>query len=417
MIRTKLLMIAPYPVANPQHGGQKRAKALLQFYKDHVQTVEFVGVYHRGHYKDWSEDDLQLGDPEIIHSVDLNPLKTEIIAGMALDKDTYVRSFMAKKLMEFKPDIIHIEQVFPYLGLKVLLLELGLRARVIFGSQNIEYILKQQILDSSSASDAEKKSIINQVKELETDFSAKADLVIAVSDQDAKVHKSMGAKICIVAPNGIEKSMPSQVANKYWQEFKKIHAIKNAIVFVGSAHPPNWLGFKKMLGDKFNFLPEGSKIILAGGIADYFEQQYDKGDPIWKKVIPVGKLDEDSLSGLLTTCDMLLLPITLGGGSNLKTAEAILSGKKTVATNYAFRGFEQYSTLPNIYLANNPKTFQETVARVIDMQYEIRNSSEVELANHVQWKYTLLPLLPMLKKLAHRTIKQRAKRVARRLLR
>jgi Glycosyltransferase Family 4/Glycosyl transferases group 1 len=417
MIRKKLLIVAPYPVVNPQHGGQKRAKALLHFYEQHVEDVKFLGVYHRGHYQDWGKDDLLLGDPAIIGAVDTNPIQTEILVGEAIDKDINVRSYMAKTLKDFSPDIIHVEQVFPYAGLKVLINELGLHPKIIYGSQNIEHVLKRQILDASNVPKAERDNVIARTKELETEFSKEADLVIAVSAQDAEAHKKMGAKKSVIAPNGIDKSKPTSEAKKYWQQFKKTNAIDNAIVFIGSAHPPNWIGFQEMIGDRLTFLPEGSKILLAGGIADYFKQKYGKDNAIWNKLIAVGKLSEDLLSGLLSECDILLLPITSGGGSNLKTAEAILSGKKVVATKYAFRGFEDYVKLPNIYVADSPNTFQEGIVKATKAELIVRTADETALASHVEWQYCLLPILLPLKKLSRHTIKQKVRHIARKLLR
>src|SRR4051794_36685524 len=115
------------------------------------------------------------------------------------------------------------------------------------------------------------------------------------------------------------------------------------------------MGFVEMVGKDSSFLPEGNKIVLAGGISEYFRATYQgqKYVKFWKNILPLGFLSEEHLTGLLAQSDIILLPITSGGGSNLKTAEAILSGKKIVATNFAFCGFEKYARLPNIYIANS----------------------------------------------------------------
>ena len=145
MRHNKVLIIGSYPVVNPQHGGQKRAKAILDFYKREFGDAKYVGVFHRGQYTEWSKDDLPLGDPDIIAAVDKKPYASEIICGEAVDKDIHVRSYLAKMLLEYHPTVIHIEQPFVYLGLKPLLSELGLKPFIVFGSQNIEYILKRRI--------------------------------------------------------------------------------------------------------------------------------------------------------------------------------------------------------------------------------------------------------------------------------
>ena len=49
----------------------------------------------------------------------------------------------------------------------------------------------------------------------------------------------------------------------------------------------------------------------------------------------------------------MLLPITYGGGSNLKTAEALLTGHPIIATAKAFRGCEVFTDMPGMIIAGN----------------------------------------------------------------
>lgn len=389
----RILIIAPYPIVDVQHGGQKRAKALHDFYKKNYSAVQFTSVFHRGQYPEWDKNDLPLGDPKIIAQVDKHPYASELICGEAIDKDIHVRSYMAKQLVEFKPQIIHIEQPFAYLGLKVLLKELGMNPMLIFGSQNIEYPLKERIFKELDVPSEISENLVKQTKDLEYEFSQKADIVLAVNQEDARTHKEMGARHVVIVPNGIDIGEPPIDEVQYWETFKNKERIQSIAVFIGSGHPPNWDGFLKMVGNDTSFLPEGCKIVIAGGVCDYFNAKFPKSNnAFWTGVRTVGKLDQTKLEGLLRVSDLTLLPITTERGSNLKTAEAILSRKKIVATDNAFNGFEKFTHIPNVYIGNDKSQFKDAMIQALSTPYVSLTKKEEMLTNEVKWEYCLKPI-------------------------
>jgi hypothetical protein len=417
MINKKLLIVAPYPIAKPIHGGQKRAKAIFEFYKTIFTEVRYIGVFHRGQYPDWGKDDILLGQADLIKKIDENPHASELVSGKAIDNDIHVRSFMAKFLMDKRPDLIHIEQPYPYLGLKPLLAELTMEPKLIFGSQNTEYTMKDSIFKGLKLDKRLRESLVLSIKQLEQDLSRSADLVIAVNDRDAKVHKEMGASNCLVVPNGIEKRRPTEDALKHWEQYKSNKKIKNVITFVSGGHPPNWQGFLDTVGTDTSFIPKNSKILIAGGVSDYFKNEFsdrNKFSKFWLGVEPIGAISEDRLGALLSTSDVVLLPIKSGGGSNLKTAEAILSRKKIVATKYAIRGFEPYKDLPNIYVADSNQEYNRLIIKTLNTPYTQPSAKEVKLSERVQWKYCLEPLRRAVEDLVyakHRRLARRLRRV------
>jgi hypothetical protein len=409
MIQKKILVLAPYPIKNPQHGGQKRIKALVDYYRTLFTEVKFVAIFDKAGYQDYDHDDIAVGTPELLERLK-QPESNELTLGEAVDSDIHIRSPLAKILREYNPDVLHVEQVYLYLGLAPLLQELDLHPRLIFGSQNIESRMKKEIFKGLNIPTKTAMEVIERIEKLERQFSQEADLVIAVSEEDAKVHTAMGARRYVVAPNGIEKTESTKQGQAPWVTFKRKHDIATAITFIGSGHPPNWIGFLKTVGDDLSFLPQKANILIAGGVASYFEKTYKyetKAFPkFWKGALPVGRLSEDALAGLIHETDILLLPITSGGGSNLKTAEAILSGKKVVATTYAFRAFEQYLSLPNIYIANTKRAFQKALVRAVTTPYKKRTDAEQALAEKVQWRYCLSPIADAMKKVVRRTPKE-----------
>jgi hypothetical protein len=126
---------------------------------------------------------------------------------------------------------------------------------------------------------------------------------------------------------------------------------------------------------------------------DHFDESNVLDQTFWQRAVSTGMLSDDLLSGLLAYVDVVLLPIVDGGGSNLKTAEAILSGKKIVATTFAFRGFEEYMDLPNVYIATTPSSFRETITRALAAPFQERTADEIKRAERVQWQYSLQNLV------------------------
>jgi glycosyltransferase involved in cell wall biosynthesis len=418
MIKRRMLVVAPYPIERPQHGGQKRIRAIVEYYRTIFTEVRFVAVYHRGFYEDRGEDNILIGQPDIIAQIDKNPWAAEILTGQSIDKDIHVRSPFAEILRTYKPDIIHVEQIFPYAGLGPLLQEMDMHPKLILGSQNIESKMKREIMRDMKVPSSIAAPISKQTQELERRFTQAADLVVAVSEEDAAAHRAMGARRVVVARNGIARTSAPKSSVQKWQRYLKQQGIKTPIVFVGSGHPPNWMGFIDCVGMDSRFLPAGTKILMAGGVSDYFRTTYKPSlkanKNFWAGIEPLGQLSEDDLSGLLEVADMFLLPITSGGGSNLKTAEAILTGKKIVATTFAFRGYEKFLSLPNIYQADTTEAFRNKMLQAATVELQPRSQAQLRLAERVQWKYCLSPIRIQISKILWQDRPRRVVRAARR---
>lgn len=384
-------MLAPYPIEKPFHGGQKRASAIFQEYKSIFKNSKYIGIYHRSFYQDQGAEDILLGDLGLIHDIDSNPQTADLKTGISIDRDVHVRSQIAKILMEFRPNIIHIEQPYLYMGLRVLLRELNIKPElIIYGSQNIEYKMKDDIRKNIITDGAITKDIICETRELEKKFSQEADLVIAVSKQDMNEHIKMGAKKCIVCSNGVYKIAANNKSIKYWEDYKKNNNIKKVALFVGSGHPPNWSGYLDLIGDDSSFLADDEAIFIAGGVSEYFKAKYSKNSNHWSKAHLLGTISDELLTGLISVSDIILLPINSGGGSNLKTAEAIISGKNIIATDYSFRGFYKYVKLPNVNIANNSNDFKKQILSIFARgSYTPLNTKDISTSNKVSWDYAL----------------------------
>jgi glycosyltransferase involved in cell wall biosynthesis len=258
--------------------------------------------------------------------------------------------------------------------------------------------MKQDIFKGLKISNEQAKNAVKKIKNLEVDLAKDCSIVIAVSESDANEYKTMGAKRVVLAPNGI--SQPSAVrrnANKSAFPRESQYIVDRRILFVGSGHPPNWVGFEKMVGIKLGFLPPKSRIYLVGGISDHFvrviKRRTTQDVTFWQRAIACGLVSEKRLTNLLSDCDLIILPITEGGGSNLKTAEAFVADKNIVATSYAMRTYEYLDKLPNLYIADTPQKFREAILKAISESHKERSNNERELVKRVLWDNCLNELI------------------------
>lgn len=393
----KLLLIAQYPIKTPLHGGQKRVSAFFDFYKNNFAEVRCISVFDiRGGLEYDSEHDFPVTGGDFFKLIDDAGALADYAIGEIFYSSKCIRDNVKEVIQVFQPDIIEFEQIYPYIGVSKILKDLNYKGKLILNSQNIESTMKLDII--SNLEDVQRKSNIKieAIKDLEIQVSKDVDLVIAVSADDARIHKKMGAKSVRVIRNGIDKKTASEVAKMHWMKFKTEKKIKHFITYIGSAHPPNLIGFRDMVGFDNSFIKKGVNIALAGSISEYIEgyiHTHPQYVDFWKKAQPLGRLSDDNLTGLIEVSELILLPITSGGGSNLKTAEAIVSGRKVLATSYAFRSFEEYKSLPNVYIEDDPIKYRELMNVVIEYPYYERSQKQIELAESIIWENSLRNLI------------------------
>lgn len=404
MKHRKILVVSTYPIKNPKHGGQKRTAAIFNAYKQKFAQAKHSAVFFKGFYSDFDEDDIPLGkngQDQVMRS----PYTGDIIAGKAIIDDPKVKNRFSKILTSFNPDIIHIEQPYPYLGIKPLLKELRLNPKIIFGSQNIEAPMKREILESAGLSSDHIANAEGIIEKLERSFSLESDLVVACTQGDLKAHEKLGARKIVLAQNGIDKSTTNAQSLNYWRNIFDKNNIKKTVLFIGSAHPPNWTGFKDMVSLGLGFLPLDSRIVVVGSISDFFEREVDQNSlnmenaTFWLRAISAGRVNEQFLGALIQLSNVILLPITEGGGSNLKTAEAILADKKVVATSYALRSFDWFKDFPNLWIADTASMFREHIIEALNTPHKPRTLEQNRLVKRVEWNNCLSEMLKQVENL------------------
>jgi hypothetical protein len=358
-----VLMLTTYPIAKPRHGGQLRARALCDAYRAAGWNVTTLAVFEAEAYAPEArgQHDIEFApwSPYRRFAGREVPLLADYSAGAFAAADDGAWPAIRHKLAP-QLDVVHIEQ--PWL---LPLAERIQRERpahppkLVYGSQNVEHALKRAIFEQAGVQDVD--DVIAAIESLEVRATQRADLVLAVTRADEAVLAAHRAGPVCYAPNGIAGWHAEHTTLERWR--KQLPKTPWAL-FVASAHPPNVQGFFACFGDSLACVPPDSRVVVAGSVSEhiYRAARASRWAPInLSRLQLLGELTDDDLAAVKMLTSLFLLPITQGGGSNIKTAEAIYSRRPVLATSTSLRGFEDYATLPEVTIADNVATFRTNV--------------------------------------------------------
>jgi glycosyltransferase involved in cell wall biosynthesis len=363
----KVLLLTTYPILHPRHGGQVRAANVAKVFSDCGWHVTSLAVY----------------EPEGYAPATLGPLDVEFSPGsryrkfkgldIPLINDLLVGDFAAaddggfseiRKKLPLQLDAIHVEQPWLWpLALRLKGFPEYANVCLIYGSQNIEAPLKKEILESYGVGNV--TPVIEAIDALERNAARTADVTVAVTQTDLEVIRSWGVGNCVLAPNGIAPWQATEELKKKWG-FKLPDA--PWILYVASAHPPNFKGFNECLGNSLACIPPDSRLVVAGSVCEHLARELSESR--WSS-LNLSRLEllyilsDEDLAAVKSLAHAFLLPIPHGGGSNIKTAEAIYSGKYVIGSESAFRGFESHLTLPEVKMATTPFDFHRLIREAL----------------------------------------------------
>jgi hypothetical protein len=239
-------------------------------------------------------------------------------------------------------------------------------ALLVFSSQNIEAPMKRDMLRARGLG-AVCEQASADIDALEREAARQSDLCLAVTAEDGAVLKRLGAREVFHAPNGISPWVADPERTRLWRGRLPVHPWP---IFIASAHPPNYNAFTATVGDALGCIPPGSKLVIAGGVGPHLHEELSKSrwrDLNLSRLLVLGVLDDEDLAAVKSLAHVFLLPIGAGGGSNIKTAEALYSGRPVVCTSTALRGFEEYRGLPDVIVADSPRAFQSAIRSVLGL--------------------------------------------------
>lgn len=399
-----LLLLSTYPYRKPLHGGQIRLANIAKIYESAGWSVHGIAIYGPKSYDAESvgrydvpfppDSPYQLIDGQLVPAID------DLLSGnYAIAEDggwQHVHVRLPPNI-----DAIHVEQPWMWpLARKIVDLPRYRGAKLIYGSQNIEFPLKKEIFYSLGIND--KWGIVQSIEKLERTAVQEADLSLAVTQADLDVIKAMGARNALLAPNGIESW---QAQGKHLERWRARLPKAPWILYVASAHPPNFTGFIDCMGDSLACIPPNSKLVVAGSVCEHIYRCYASSR--WSslnlsRLELLYVLSDEDLAAVKTLAHAFLLPIQHGGGSNIKTAEALYSGKYVIGSEAAFRGFQPFTELPEVTIARSPAQFQQAMRSVLQRQpLSAEPVATNDLRYTLRWDQCLAQVPVVVKKIAN----------------
>ena len=180
-----------------------------------------------------------------------------------------------------------------------------------------------------------------------------------------RVEKPRGAQ----RARGCERSSRKTASEQTLQSWKDHLKDARFALFVGSGHPPNADGFWTMFAPSLAFLAPDQCVIAVGGVGTLLprHETFQRWDQInASRLRCAGMLEDESLAALLALAACVVLPIAGGGGSNIKTAEALINARLVIGTSASFRGYTGVDRLQGVHRADEPLQFRRLVKAALD---------------------------------------------------
>jgi hypothetical protein len=396
-----ILLLSTYPISNPRHGGQLRVRNIVDAYRAAGHDVEVVGVLGSEHYET-EEGFLPFPGINALTTALPNPFLMEdyAIGNLFANKAQYYKSLAS--VIYKKNDVVHVEQPWLFAFAKHYIMKYVPTAKLIYGSQNTEWRLKHEIVSNYFDADTAQK-YAELIKTVELTAINGADEIVCVSESDAEWVRTVTSKPVILAPNGVKDWQTTEAGRR---EAAAITENYRYALYCASAHPPNMAGFFGMFGGGFGSLKPDEKLVVAGGAgwAIAGDARVHQSSKLAEKVLVAGVVSQPCLEGLLDGAHCIVLPLTQGGGTNLKTAEALWAGKHIVTTSTAMRGFERFIGTSGVHLADDSGTFKRAIRGAMCAEPVKLTKEEIEERRSVLWENCLKPLVKIMNNLDDKAV-------------
>lgn len=390
-----ILVLCTYPIKNPKHGGQLRVRNIVDAYIAAGHKVEVVGVLGSDQY-DAEEGFLPYPTSDELRSVISNPFLMEDYAIGCLFADRDKHYARLASTISIRPDVIQIEHPWLFAFAKRYVDSCQIDSKIVYSSHNIEWRLKKTILASYLDKDVALQ-YADLIERIEINAIAGANVVACVSAHDVDWVKSQTDKTVVLAPNGVKAWQASEIGCK--EAVKIINGYRYAL-YCASAHPPNMTGFFDMFGGGFGSLKPDERLVVAGGAgwAIAGDSRVHQSPKLAEKVVVAGMVSQPCLEGLLEGAHCIVLPLTQGGGTNLKTAEALWSGKHVVATSVAMRGFEHFIGSKGVNVVDDSAAFKRMLRHAMSSKPLKLTDDEMDARSTVLWGKCLNSLVELINK-------------------
>jgi hypothetical protein len=361
-----ILQVSTHSTLVPIHGGQLRSHNIGRVLESAGYTVRSIAACYR-------QDHDIVNDREAI--LDMWTVQSwkggaaggafgDLFLCTTVEEDPALRARFFQFAKAAQPDVVLLEHPWMWPLVRLIPEVAAGKVPVVYDSQNVEAHLKERIvqeqkLDAAALSEAE--VLLSATERLERALVTSAAAVTACTTKDAQVFEAWGARRTVVAGNGsyrqrttgLRRPLPSILPSDC-----------RYALMVGSEHYPNITGFENLVLPSLALLRPGQRVVAAGGASVALRRRLEEQQAysaLEGRITLLGRINDLALSVLIENAACIIIPIEYGGGSNIKTAEALLTDRRIVVTPMAMRGFEPFLDVPGVTIADGPEAFGRAV--------------------------------------------------------
>lgn len=359
----RCLILTPFPVQIPRHGGQARTATLALALRQAGWQVDIAGIYLNRFFRKREQGPLDIvtKDAATLAAAKDDELFADLHFARHAATSRFVINRLRKLIQRVAPDVIQVEHPWPWLPLREALSSTQ-RALVVYSSHNLEARVREQLLHLGLQRPGSARQI-EEVRALEIELAQAADLVYSVSDIEAEqIERETGRSVVYLPPVSVLADQPMNPDGRFAAESRAAGIRYCALM--ASAYWPNREGFFQAFPEGLGFLSAAEQIWIAGSLGDAvsgdsrFEARKGMSET---RPRTLGYLADAEKMAFYAAASCVILPVFIGAGAKAKTAEAIASGRPVIATSHALEGYGPIvrdAVGSGIYLADTPDEFR-----------------------------------------------------------
>lgn len=345
----RVVVLATFPIDDPGHGGQIRARNLYGALAEH-RPVEVVSLIDFGKQPGRSQLAPDLSQVVVPRSAEHMLVGEEL----NLEVRTQVTDLVAGSQIALTPDYLRavatacrgaaaVLLAEPYLLPVLDLVDLPPTVPVVYDAYNVEAQLKADAYPDTPIG----RKLLAQVIEVEKAAVQRADRVTTCSPDDAAALAAEAGRPLdhfTVVPNGTtvatqpptaaeRRARSARWRQRYWTAGSSDARAEHLAVFFGSWHPPNIDAAELLL----RLAPQVPEVMFLS--IGHHGKAFDHHQ-LPANLVFTGTISARAKDRLLEAADLALNPMRIGSGTNLKLLEYLAAGIPVVSTPFGARGIE-----------------------------------------------------------------------------